>query len=119
MNINNFSIGIGGGIKLLLVGAYYESENGKHLELTSKNSWYQWLKYGELKKYYLESVVVPYTKLTLDYLFRVHKNININLGLYTVYDFPLKLKQNSLYIKEYLNGFDFGINVGFVFRANN
>lgn len=106
LNVANFFIGIGGGVKLPISGsintqvynASYES-----LEDVSYGFGYKGFKNR------FESVVIPYLKVTVDYLIHFNDQVALGFGFYLGYDFELKEKTDGLiFSKKALSSLDIG-----------
>lgn len=106
-----FALGIGGGVKIP-ISAVYKKEID-----SSKNSYY--LSRGDLQDLF-QSAVIPYVKASLD--FNIFNYILI--GLYVNYDFPMKFQRNTymdniIVNKNYMTGFDIGIQLGYFINFEN
>lgn len=118
LNINNFSIGLGAGVKLPLKADYYEADGKKGYQLSEANTYYASLTRDDLKNTVFKSLVIPYLKLTFDYSLAVHEKLAVNFGIYTGYDFNIKGKEINNYEKWGLSSFNFGAQFGLKFSQN-
>ena len=106
-----FALGIGGGVKIPISAVYKKEVD------SSKSSYY--LSRGDLQDLF-QSAVIPYVKASLD--FNIFNYILI--GLYVNYDFPMKFQRNTymdniIVNKNYMTGFDIGIQLGYFINFEN
>lgn len=118
-NILFLSIGIGGGIKIPFAADHYIKylgDNGKTI-----GSFKERLDSDRLKSIFSSSVI-PYIKITLDFLVNFNKFSAITVGIYANYDFTIHKKLNdyesAIYSKYDLSSFDFGFQIGLYLVGN-
>lgn len=103
-NIGAFSIGIGGGAKIMTSDTIRVIVKGGSAE-------YQ----GTFKRKELfKSNISPYIKSTFDYNLYLNDNMAVQFGVYVGYDFGMKLKEEDGGIKS-VSAVDIGAQVGFKF----
>ncbi|WP_300370070.1 hypothetical protein [Brachyspira sp.] len=115
-NINNFAIGIGGGVKIPLAG-------NMHTKLHSLETDVK-LDSDRMKRMF-KAIAIPYIKLTFDYSIFFTEKTAFNIGLYLGYDFGMEsnlydidgaINNNILLIDDIsYSSFDIGLQLGFKF----
>ena len=109
-NIANFFIGIGAGVKIPLAGGEStQNYNTTYSQFENANYYYN---LSALKGKYSSSVI-PYIKLTLDYLFFFSDDTAMGIGFYAGYDFGPKIN-DSRFTKNDLGAVDLGLIWGFL-----
>ena len=109
-NTKNFSIGLGGGVKIPGMATY--RVNGYN-----KGGRYRF-SFGDLNDIF-ESAVIPYLRFSLDFsLFNY-----LLIGVYVNYDFPLYFQHNNYMNDVFVNrdsisAFDIGIQFGYYLNIN-
>ncbi len=115
ININDFSIGIGGGLKIPIAGNIEERTTTHGTNYTAAGSTVDM--YSIVNKYDKMNVI-PYVKLTFDYSVFNNYNVGANFGLYLDYEFGTREKIDE---KKYISvdSFGFGLQVGLRFSPFN
>ena len=109
LNIGNFSIGIGGGVKIPLIGGKETVTIGKEKESVK-------LSRSDIKNI-LEPDLIGYIKGTLDYSIFLTDRFALNLGLYLGYDI-INAKILIGDRKDKFESFDFGAQIGLRFAPS-
>lgn len=103
------SIGVGGGIKVPLAMEYYTKQ------INGDGSYSQKYNSSELKSVF-SGGIIPYIKVTLDFMFNFNRFSAIAFGIYLNYDFPMHKKLNEftslIYSKYDISAIDFGFQIG-------
>lgn len=121
LNYNKLSFGMGGGIKVPLYARVSDSAVNYQNSSITRNI-------EIIKAQYMKSVfkvpIIPYLRLSVDYLIFSDKRLNLYLGGYIGYDFGMKLKSpafndNSLLeiVKQNISSLDLGFQIGI--KINN
>ena len=110
INIGQFAIGVGAGVKIPIT-AVYEVDTaafGLNEKVTSS------LKRKDIEQQYNRNVI-PYIKLTFDYSIYFGSKMALNIGAYLGYDFGLA--QKNAIDNEYnsVDSFDLGLQFGLRF----
>ncbi|MCZ9838653.1 hypothetical protein OFR22_12720 [Brachyspira hyodysenteriae] len=114
-NIYNFFIGLGAGVKIPLAGGEStKNYNTTYNQFETSNSYYT---LNDIKNKYQMSVI-PYLKLTLDYLFFFSDETALGLGLYVGYDFGPGRVNDSRFNKNDYGAVDIGGQFSFYFVDN-
>lgn len=115
-NIRDFSIGLGFGVKVPLVGYEYietksqENKNQSTINVTKYDIVYITSAYNYIN-------VIPYIKLTFDYsIFNTH-NVAANVGLYAGYEFGVRTKTEDKKIIS-VDSVDMGLQFGLRFAPS-
>ena len=108
-NFGNFSIGIGGGVKIPLIGGKETVTIGKEKESVK-------LSRSDIKNI-LEPDLIGYIKGTLDYSIFLTDRFALNLGLYLGYDI-INAKILIGDRKDKFESFDFGAQIGLRFAPS-
>lgn len=98
-NMDNFSIGLGGGVKIPFSG-YIMTYN--EFSSSQRNYYYEDINFGYIKDTYDKMFVIPYIKLTFDFYTpefdsetgTISDTSDAGVGLYLGYDFGPKNKNN-------------------------
>ncbi|OEJ13784.1 hypothetical protein BFL38_03280 [Brachyspira hampsonii] len=115
INIYDFSIGIGGGLKIPIAGTEEKREVTYGTNYASVGSTMNMM---DIVNKYDKMNVIPYVKLTLDYSVFNNYNIGANFGLYFDYEFGLRKKiDETKYIST--DAFGVGLQVGLRFSPFN
>lgn len=115
VNIKDFSIGVGGGLKIPIAGNSEERITKYGTNYTSSGSK---MNTAEIVNKYDKMNIIPYIKLTFDYSVFNNYNIGANFGLYLNYEFGVRQK---IYKKKYIStdSFGFGLQIGLRFSPFN
>ena len=114
LNIANFFIGIGAGVKLALAGEEItQNYNANYNQFENVNYSYN---LNDIKNKY-KTFVIPYIKVTLDHLFLFSDDTALGIGIYAGYDFGPKLRDDR-FTKNDLGAFDIGGQISFYFVDN-
>ncbi|WP_295158438.1 PorT family protein [uncultured Brachyspira sp.] len=125
ININQFSIGIGGGIKIPFSATQYSKyTSDRRTEKTKEN-----YNFKELTAEYparglgLSPAIIGYVKAAFDYSIFFTDNTAISIGLYLAHDFmpskkARKYDDGTIY-KDEEGTFDIGLQLGFKLAAKN
>lgn len=123
ININQFSIGIGGGVKIpFSASSYYKYESEGMKEEYKENYNYKQL-VSEVNGLGLSPALIGYIKATFDYSIFFTDNMAMNVGLYLGYDFmPTRKAYEHIdasgkaeTYKDQEGTFDIGVQLGFKF----
>lgn len=109
INIGQFAIGVGGGVKIPISAAYNVYTTA--FEVTDRVKYS--LKRSDIERYTRN--VIPYIKLTFDYSIYFGSKVALNIGAYLGYDFGLA--QKNLINNEYsgVDSFDLALQLGLRF----
>lgn len=115
VNIKDFSIGIGAGLKIPVAGAE-EVKSVTHSTNYTANG--MTINMVDIVNKYDKMNVIPYVKLTFDYSVFNNYNVGANFGLYVDYEFGLRQKINE---KQYVStdAFGIGLQIGLRFSPFN
>lgn len=114
-NIHNFFIGIGAGVKIPLAGGETtKNYNTTYNQFENVNNYYT---LNDIKNKYKMSVI-PYVKLTLDYLFYFSDETALGIGIYAGYDFGPGRVNDSRFTKNDYGAVDVGGQLSFYFVDN-
>ena len=114
-NIARFFIGIGGGVKIPLASSETtKTYNEQTQQLVDANNKYNF----DSTKNKFDMFVIPYIKLTVDYLFFFNKEAAFGLGIYAGYDFGPSFKVDDRFSKKSLGAFDIGAQISLYFVDN-
>ena len=109
INIGQFAIGVGGGVKIPITASYemYNTILGVNQKTTAN------LKRKDIEQY--SRNVISYIKLTFDYSIYFGSKMALNIGAYLGYDFGLA--QKNAIDNEYnsVDSFDLGLQLGLRF----
>ncbi len=113
-NVGFFSIGFGGGIKLPLSLKYTKEGDG-----FSKNRYS--LDFGDIQDAFTTSLI-PYIKVSADFLVRFNRKFMMSFGVYANYDFPIDIDKNGIFKdftinQDSLASFDIGFQLGMYFLS--
>ncbi|MEI0557409.1 outer membrane beta-barrel protein [Brachyspira intermedia] len=115
INIYDFSIGIGGGLKIPVAGIEEEKTVTHGTNYTAAGSTVNML---DIVNKYDKMNVIPYIKLTLDYSVFNNYNVGANFGLYFDYEFGVRKKIDEIkYVST--DAFGVGLQVGLRFSPFN
>lgn len=130
-NIGKFAIGIGGGVKIHLVG--YSSSQSQVEEKNADTGVWEYKDSLETEMYAFtkkqlkdtfKSGIVGYAKISGDYAFELSETTAATVGIYVGYDFPTAFKvddkyglDDTIYSKQAISGLDFGLQFGLKFGA--
>ena len=114
INIGDFSIGIGAGVKIPVSAVSEVKTDTTILGIKNSNTSNIKLNRNNIENSFARNVI-PYMKLTFDYSFFFSSKIALNLGAYLGYDFGLANK--SPIDNEYtgIDSFDIGLQLGLRF----
>ncbi|MEI0485098.1 hypothetical protein [Brachyspira intermedia] len=115
VNIYDFSIGIGGGLKIPVAGIEEQRlvSNGTNYIAAGST-----VNMVDIVNKYDKMNVIPYIKLTLDYSVFNNYNVGANFGLYFDYEFGVRKKINETkYVST--DAFGIGLQVGLRFSPFN
>ena len=115
-NINNFSVGLGGGVKIPFHGRI---ERYSRISDTESYRHYKRMSFNDIKSMYNQMFVIPYIKLTFDWFFsdvnyetkEVIDTRDFGVGFYLGYNFGPKSKN---YIGT--DSFDIGLQLSVRFK---
>ncbi|WP_295162552.1 hypothetical protein [uncultured Brachyspira sp.] len=112
VNIYNFFIGLGAGIKIpLAAGEITQNYNTAYNQFEDVNNYYN---YSSIKKQY-RMAIIPYVKLTIDYLFYFSDETALGIGVYAGYDFGPGKVTDSRFSKNDFGAVDVGGQFSFYF----
>ncbi|WP_157151491.1 outer membrane beta-barrel protein [Brachyspira sp. SAP_772] len=115
LNIARFFIGLGAGIKIpLALNETTKTYNEQTQQLVDANNKYN---FNDTKNKF-DMFVIPYIKLTVDYLFFFNKEAAFGLGIYAGYDFGPSFKADDRFSKKSLGAFDIGAQISLYFVDN-
>ncbi|WP_300367077.1 hypothetical protein [Brachyspira sp.] len=115
VNIYNFFIGLGAGIKIPLYGGETtQNYNTQYNQFENSNSYYT---FNDIKSKYKMSVI-PYIKLTVDYLFYFSDETALGIGVYAGYDFGPGKVTDAIFNKNDFGAVDIGGQISFYFVDN-
>lgn len=123
ININSFSIGIGGGVKIPLSAQIYSKTTFEGKTFKQKYNYNTKGLTSTDDGLGLSPAVIGYIKATFDYSFFFTDNMAMNLGLCLGYDFmPTKKAYDHNYngtgvYKNQEGTFDIGVQLGFKFGS--
>ena len=115
VNIYDFSIGIGGGLKIPIAGIEEERTVTHGTNYTAAGSTVNML---DIVNKYDKMNVIPYIKLTLDYSVFNSYNVGANFGLYFDYEFGVRKKIDETKYTS-TDAFGVGLQVGLRFSPFN
>ncbi|OEJ15311.1 hypothetical protein BFL38_13505 [Brachyspira hampsonii] len=116
INIENFAIGIGFGVKIPLAAEYEYSRLIIQYDGEKKEDIKEKLSRKDIENDYSKSPI-PYVKLNFDYNFFFTEKFALSLGVYLGYDFGLPLKEASQDVR--LDSLDITAQVGVRFGNGN
>lgn len=111
INIKDFSIGIGGGLKIPIAGITEKRETTHGTNYTATGSSINML---DIVNKYDKMNVIPYVKLTFDYTVFNSYNAGANFGLYFDYEFGTRTKIDETKYTS-VDSFGVGLQVGLRF----
>ncbi|WP_300711050.1 hypothetical protein [uncultured Brachyspira sp.] len=112
INVYNFFIGFGAGIKIPLYGGEAtQNYNTAYNQFENSNTYYT---FNDIKNKY-KMPIIPYVKLTLDYLFYFSDETALGIGFYAGYDFGPGKVTDAAFNKNDLGAFDVGGQISFYF----
>lgn len=104
-NIKGFFIGVGAGVKIPLAGGEStQNYNTTYSQFEKVNYYYN---LSDIKNKYKMSVI-PYVKLTLDYLFYFSDETALGIGIYAGYDFGPGIVNDARFSKNDFGAVDIG-----------
>ncbi|MEI0516846.1 hypothetical protein R4K54_05105 [Brachyspira murdochii] len=104
-NIKSFFIGVGAGVKIPLAGGEStQNYNTTYSQFEKVNYYYN---LSDIKNKY-KMPVIPYVKLTLDYLFYFSDETALGIGIYAGYDFGPGIVNDSRFSKNDFGAVDIG-----------
>ncbi|WP_300369873.1 hypothetical protein [Brachyspira sp.] len=115
LNIKDFSIGFGGGLKIPIAGTSEDRTTTHGTNYTASGSTMNMI---TIVNKYDKMNVIPYIKLTFDYSVFNNYNIGANFGMYFDYEFGVRQKINE---KKYtsVDSFGVGLQIGLRFSPFN
>lgn len=114
-NIYNFFIGLGAGVKIPLAGGETtKNYNTQYNQFENVNNYYT---INDIKNKY-KMWVIPYIKVTLDYLFFFSDETALGIGIYAGYDFGPGRVNDPRFSKNDYGAVDIGGQVSFYFVDN-
>lgn len=113
INIGQFAIGVGAGVKIPITAVYEVDTTAFGLNEKATTD----LKRKDIEKIYNGRNVIPYIKLTFDYSIFFGSKMALNIGAYLGYDFGLA--QKNAIDNEYnsVDSFDLGLQLGLRFAS--
>ncbi|EKV58055.1 hypothetical protein [Brachyspira hampsonii] len=107
-NFGNFSLGIGGGVKIPMAGTI---ENKVEDNINGND-----ISKSDYKSAYFELPIIGYVKMTFDHSFFFNDHFAFILGAYLGFDIgPVIKEEYTLFKDASISSFDLGIELGFKF----